>query len=145
MSEQIKVLLTEDEMPKQWYNIQADLPHPLPPPVDKDGKPIGPEALAGGPIGKLRDGDVVEILIDRKTLTGSINLIGQADTAQAFCSIELGSRILAERAINPLFAAVEPLEDDIRLWAATQNGTWRGCVADVDRVVKAMSAFCGVN
>jgi len=46
MSEQIKVLLTEDEMPKQWYNIQADLPHPLPPPVDKDGKPIGPDALA---------------------------------------------------------------------------------------------------
>jgi len=46
MSEQVKVLLSEDEMPKQWYNIQADLPHPMPPPVDKDGKPIGPEALA---------------------------------------------------------------------------------------------------
>ena len=46
MSEQVKVLLSEDEMPKQWYNIQADLPHPMPPPVDKDGKPIGPDALA---------------------------------------------------------------------------------------------------
>lgn len=46
MSEQVKVLLSEEEMPKQWYNIQADLPHPMPPPVDKDGKPIGPEALA---------------------------------------------------------------------------------------------------
>lgn len=46
MSEQTKVLLTEDEMPKQWYNIQADLPHPLPPSVDQSGKPIGPEALA---------------------------------------------------------------------------------------------------
>jgi tryptophan synthase beta chain len=46
MSEQRKVVLTEEEMPKQWYNIQADLPHPLPPPVGKDGKPIGPEALA---------------------------------------------------------------------------------------------------
>ena len=46
MSEEVKVVLTEREMPKKWYNIQADLPHPLPPPVDKNGKPIGPEALA---------------------------------------------------------------------------------------------------
>lgn len=46
MSRQFKVVLNDDEMPRQWYNIQADLPHPLPPPVDKEGKPIGPEALA---------------------------------------------------------------------------------------------------
>ncbi len=46
MSEPTKVLLTEEEMPRQWYNIQADLPHPLPPPVDRDGNPIGPDALA---------------------------------------------------------------------------------------------------
>jgi tryptophan synthase beta chain len=46
MTVPIKVLLNESEMPRQWYNIQADLPHPLPPPVGKDGKPIGPEALA---------------------------------------------------------------------------------------------------
>ncbi|MFA5042378.1 MAG: TrpB-like pyridoxal phosphate-dependent enzyme [Kiritimatiellia bacterium] len=46
MSRQFKVVLNDDEMPRQWYNIQADLPHPLPPSVDKDGRPIGPEALA---------------------------------------------------------------------------------------------------
>jgi tryptophan synthase beta chain len=46
MSEPIKVNLREDEMPKQWYNIQADLKHPLPPPLGRDGKPIGPDALA---------------------------------------------------------------------------------------------------
>ena len=46
MSEQIKVVLTEDEMPKQWYNIAADLPTPMPPPVDMEGNPIGPDALA---------------------------------------------------------------------------------------------------
>ena len=46
MSEQIKVMLTEDEMPRQWYNIQADMPHPMPPPVGPDGNPIGPEQLA---------------------------------------------------------------------------------------------------
>lgn len=45
-SEAVKIVLSEDEMPKQWYNIAADLPHPMPPPVGKDGKPIGPEALA---------------------------------------------------------------------------------------------------
>lgn len=46
MSRQFKVVLNDDEMPRQWYNIQADLPHPLPPPVNKDGKPIGPQDLA---------------------------------------------------------------------------------------------------
>ena len=46
MSEQIKVVLDESEMPTQWYNIQADLPHPLPPPLGKDGNPIGPDDLA---------------------------------------------------------------------------------------------------
>ncbi|MEI8033589.1 MAG: TrpB-like pyridoxal phosphate-dependent enzyme [Chlorobiaceae bacterium] len=45
-SEPTKILLTEDEMPRQWYNIQADLPIPLPPPVGPDGTPIGPDALA---------------------------------------------------------------------------------------------------
>jgi len=44
--EQIKVFLSEDEMPREWYNIQADLPQPLPPPLGKDGKPIGPDDLA---------------------------------------------------------------------------------------------------
>lgn len=46
MSELIKVVLQEDEIPRQWYNIQADLPTPVPPPVDKEGNPIGPDALA---------------------------------------------------------------------------------------------------
>ena len=42
----IKVFLTEDEIPKQWYNLAADLPTPLLPPLGPDGKPITPEALA---------------------------------------------------------------------------------------------------
>ncbi len=46
MSEEIKIMLTEDEMPKQWYNLAADFSHPMPPPVDGEGNPIGPEALA---------------------------------------------------------------------------------------------------
>ena len=46
MAEQVKVVLTDEEIPRQWYNIQADLPHPLPPPLGQDGNPIGPDALA---------------------------------------------------------------------------------------------------
>ncbi len=43
---QIKVYLTEDEMPRQWYNLAADLPTPLPPPLGPDGKPVSPDMLA---------------------------------------------------------------------------------------------------
>jgi tryptophan synthase beta chain len=42
-----KILLPEDEVPRQWYNIQPDLPHPLQPPLHPGtGQPIGPEDLA---------------------------------------------------------------------------------------------------
>src|SRR6185436_15410846 len=40
---------------------------------------VGPEALAGGPIGKLRDGDLVQIIIDRKQLVGSVDFIGEGE------------------------------------------------------------------
>ena len=43
---QIKVVLREDEMPRQWYNLAPDLPTPLPPPLGPDGKPISPDMLA---------------------------------------------------------------------------------------------------
>jgi tryptophan synthase beta chain len=46
MSELIKVHLSEDDIPKQWYNLAADFANPMPPPVGPDGTPIGPEALA---------------------------------------------------------------------------------------------------
>lgn len=39
-----KVLLTEDEIPRQWYNILADIK--MNPPLGPDGNPVGPEALA---------------------------------------------------------------------------------------------------
>jgi len=43
---QTKILLEESEIPKQWYNIVADMPNPPSPPLGPDGKPIGPDALA---------------------------------------------------------------------------------------------------
>jgi putative YjhG/YagF family dehydratase len=95
---------------------------------------IGPEALAGGPIGKVRDGDRIRILIDRTRLEGSIDLVGEGDTT--FTSEE-GVRVLARR-LPRLDLAPDPnLPADTRLWAALQSvsgGTWGGCVYDVDAI-----------
>ena len=47
MSDQIKYLLDESRLPKAWYNIAADLPVPLPPPLHPGTlQPLGPADLA---------------------------------------------------------------------------------------------------
>ncbi|NJL32648.1 MAG: TrpB-like pyridoxal-phosphate dependent enzyme, partial [Chloroflexaceae bacterium] len=47
MPETIKYVLSEDQMPTAWYNIQADLPTPLPPPLHPaTHQPLGPHDLA---------------------------------------------------------------------------------------------------
>ncbi|WP_102348163.1 YjhG/YagF family D-xylonate dehydratase [Bacillus sp. Marseille-P3661] len=101
---------------------------------------IGPEGLAGGPIGKLRTGDVVELIVDRNELNGSINFIGVGDETY---SPEEGARILAERESHPEMAPDPDLPDDTRLWAALQSvsgGTWRGSIYDVDRIIETLEA-----
>ncbi len=40
---------------------------------------LGPEALAGGPIGKVREGDLIEVIVDRNQLHGRIDLVGTID------------------------------------------------------------------
>jgi putative YjhG/YagF family dehydratase len=99
----------------------------------------GPEALAGGPIGKLRDGDRIRIEVNRATLEGSVNFIGENI---ALFSPEEGAQILANRPAHPLLAPHPALPDDTRLWAALQQlggGTWGGCVYDVDAITSAIS------
>ena len=101
---------------------------------------IGPEALAGGPIGKVIDGDQIQILIDRNRLKGSVDLVGHGDS---IVGIEEGTRILSERAPRPDLAPDEMLPDDTRLWAALQGvggGTWGGCVYDVDTIIETLAA-----
>lgn len=100
---------------------------------------IGPEALAGGPIGKVRDDDLIEIVVDGINLTGSINLIGEGATEYG---AEQGARVLAERAPRTDLAPHPALPADLRLWAALQQaggGTWGGCVYDVDAIIAALA------
>lgn len=101
---------------------------------------IAPEALAGGPIGKLLDDDIIQVIVDRNNLEGSINLIGHGDRK---FGVEEGSRILSERDPRPDLSPDESIPDDTRLWAVLQNlsgGTWGGCVYDVDSILEALRA-----
>jgi xylonate dehydratase len=90
---------------------------------------VGPEALAGGPIGRLADGDIVRVVIDTRTLDGSIDLMDGDTPADA---------ALATRSMRPDLAPDPALPDATRIWAAMQQvsgGTWGGCVYDADAIV----------
>jgi xylonate dehydratase len=95
---------------------------------------ISPEALAGGVIGKVQEGDQIEIVIDRTNLKGSVNLVGDVTT---MFGVEEGADQLAKRASRPDLAPHPQLPDDTRLWAAlvqASGGIWGGCVYDVDAI-----------
>jgi dihydroxyacid dehydratase/phosphogluconate dehydratase len=99
---------------------------------------VAPEALAGGPLGKVHDGDRIRIVIDRNKLEGSVDLVG--DASREF-GPEDGARILAERPPHPDLSPDPQLPDETRLWAALQQasgGTWGGCVFDVERIVELL-------
>jgi xylonate dehydratase len=101
---------------------------------------ISPEALAGGPIGKVQERDRIEIIIDREKLIGSVNLVGEAQ--QQF-SPEEGARRLAQRPSRPDLRPHPALPADTRLWAAlvhASGGVWGGCVYDVDAIVSKLQS-----
>lgn len=101
---------------------------------------VGPEALAGGPIGLLRDGDMIQIVIDRVSLVGSVDFVGEGDKR---FSPEEGAHVLARRTPRKDLHGDVALPDDTRLWAALQRvggGAWSGCVYDVDRIVATLDA-----
>jgi xylonate dehydratase len=101
---------------------------------------VGPEALAGGPIGKVRDGDRVQIVIDRNQLEGSVDLVGEGETV---FGPEEGARVLARRSPRADLAPDPNLPADTRLWAALQGasgGTWGGCVFDVEAIMARLAA-----
>ena len=99
---------------------------------------VGPEALAGGPIGKVRDGDLIRIVVDRNQLIGTVDLVGEG----AAHLLGRGGRRNSRR---PLAAAWPRARQgpapDTKLWAALQRvggGTWGGCVYDVEKIVAAL-------
>jgi putative YjhG/YagF family dehydratase len=100
---------------------------------------VGPEALAGGPVGRLVEGDLVRIVVDRNRLEGSVDLVGHGEKV---FGPEEGTRILAGRSPRPDLAPDANLPDDTRLWAVLQQvggGTWGGCVYDVDAIAAALA------
>jgi putative YjhG/YagF family dehydratase len=91
---------------------------------------VTPEALAGGPLGKVREGDQIEIVIDRVKLEGAVNLVIDGDADE-------GARVLDARPLRDDLAPDAALPPETRLWAMLQDaggGTWAGCVFDVEAI-----------
>jgi xylonate dehydratase len=95
---------------------------------------VTPEALAGGPLGKIREGDLIEIAIDRVKLEGSVNLVVDG-------SAEAGARELERRPVRDDLRPDPLLPRESRLWAALQDvsgGTWGGCIFDEEAILKRL-------
>ena len=96
---------------------------------------VSPEALANGPIGKLRDGDLIRIAIDRNKLEGTVDLVGDSSGDHG---PNWGAAELLRREPRPDLAPDPALPADTRLWAALQRasgGVWGGCVYDPDAII----------
>ena len=101
---------------------------------------VGPEALAGGPIGKVKDGDLIEIIVDRIHLTGSINLVGDGSRR---ITPEEGAKLLALRTPSVPLQPDPQMPSDTLLWAMLQKaggGTWGGCVYDTAAIARVLDA-----
>jgi len=100
---------------------------------------ISPEALAGGPIGRLRDGDLIDIVIDRAALHGTVDFVGSLD--HPLSALE-GAKQLAARTPREDLAPHPDLPEDTRLWAAlvhVSGGVWGGCVYDTEAIVSQLA------
>ncbi len=98
---------------------------------------VSPEALAGGPIGKLQDGDSIQIIVDRNTLEGTVNVLGLDGT------VEAGTALLASREPRADLVSDPALPADSKIWAALQDvsgGPWGGCVFDAEAILKVLAA-----
>jgi len=99
---------------------------------------VGPEGLAGGPIGKLLEGDTIRITLDRDRMEGTVDFVGEGD--RRFTPDE-GAAILVLRGARADLAPNKALPEDTRLWAALQlasGGTWAGAVYDPEKIIEAI-------
>ena len=101
---------------------------------------VSPEALEGGPIGRVVDGDLVRIVVDTRNLEASVELVGHGDKAW---TAEEAAAVLEERPTNPAIGPDDALPADTALWARLQSvsgGLWGGCVYDVESIAAALGA-----
>jgi dihydroxyacid dehydratase/phosphogluconate dehydratase len=90
---------------------------------------VSPEAWADGPIGQIRDGDTVRLVVDTRNLEGAVDVVG-VDPVE-----------FAGRGRHPQLRPDPRLPADTKLWAALQNasgGSWGGCVYDADRIAELL-------
>jgi dihydroxyacid dehydratase/phosphogluconate dehydratase len=90
---------------------------------------VSPEAWAGGPLGRVRDGDRIRLRVDTRALDGSVDVIS------------VSAEELAARPLHPHLQPDPRVPSDTKLWAALQNasgGTWAGCVYDADRIARLL-------
>ncbi len=101
---------------------------------------VSPEGLAGGPLGKLCDGDLIDFVIDTQNASGTINFVGTDNSSPL--DPDAAASILARRETNPAMAPDSLLPDDTRLWAALQTvsgGPWAGAVYDANKILEALA------
>jgi putative YjhG/YagF family dehydratase len=101
---------------------------------------VGPEALEGGPIGKVRDGDLVRIVVDTVGLEASVDLVGHGDEEW---TADQAALELERRETNPEVEPDADLPADTALWAQLQSvsgGLWGGCVYDHEAITGALGA-----
>jgi putative YjhG/YagF family dehydratase len=90
---------------------------------------VSPEAWADGPIGRVRDGDRIRLVVDTRSLGGTVDVLG------------VSPEDFAARGRHPQLRPDPRVPADTRLWAALQNasgGSWGGCVYDADRVTRLL-------
>jgi xylonate dehydratase len=100
---------------------------------------VSPEALEGGPIGKVVDGDLVRIVVDARQLEASLDVVGHGDERWTG---EEAATVLAERPLNPAVSPDPGLPADTAVWARLQSvsgGLWGGCVYDPADIMKALA------
>jgi putative YjhG/YagF family dehydratase len=101
---------------------------------------VSPEALEGGPIGRLLDGDLIRIVVDTKGHEASLDLVGHG--SEEWGSDEAAA-VLEQRPMRDDIAPDPGLPADTVLWSRLQSvsgGLWRGCVYDPEAIVRALEA-----
>jgi xylonate dehydratase len=104
---------------------------------------VSPEALEGGPIGRLRDGDLVRVIVDGAQLVASIDLVGHGEE---HWTAEEAAAELARRPVREDIAPDPALPADTAMWARLQSasgGLWGGCVYDAEAIGALLDAAAG--